>query len=59
MKALAWLLLVVSALIILGMAITAFEYGVLLTTEAIGLAYIVGALVLSIDKIRQPKRETK
>ena len=59
MKALAWLLLVVSALIILGVTVMAFEYGSLLTTEAIGLAYIIGALVLSIDKIRQPKRETK
>ena len=59
MKALAWILLIVSALVILGGIVTAFEYGGLLTFEAIAIAYVVGALILSIDKIRQPKRETK
>ena len=59
MKALAWILLIASALGILGGIVIAFETGVLLTSDAITIAYVVGALILSIDKIRQRRRETK
>ena len=59
MKALAWILLIVSALIVLGEILIAFETSVLLTSDATAIAYVVGALILSIDKIHQPKRETK